>query len=95
MYVVIKTSYDGDSYGIFSTQKSAKDSFTDAVKTELYKDVYLVKPTNSEDFGFGSQGELYGVEILEHWDSEDEETSSFLSGICGVCGGDASHCDGC
>ena len=95
MYVVIKTSYDGDSYGIFSTLKSAKDSFIDAVKSELHTHVYLVKPTSPTDFGFGSRGDMYGVEEIQHWSQDEDEASEFLSGICGVCGGDASQCDGC
>ena len=95
MYVVIKTSFDGDSYGIFTKMKDAKDSFVDAVKSDLYHGVYLAKPTNPEDFGFGSRGELYGVETILHWSQDEDDAEEFLSGICGVCGGDASHCDGC
>lgn len=94
MFILINCNFDGDSYAIFSNDKKAKDAFRASCESNLYHKVYLLKPeSQDQEFGFGSRGGVFGAEVINEWEAGDEADDSYR--ICGVCGGDASHCDGC
>lgn len=94
MLVLINCNFDGDTYALFNKVDQAKDAFKASVESGWNHKVLLVKPNEiGEDFGFGSRGDVFGAEIIEEWNSDDDEDSDPT--YCVICGGDASICDGC
>jgi len=95
MYVLIKTSPDGDSYGVFMSKENAINAFNVATESNLYNGVYLLNASENAEFGFGAHSYVFGADEIKRWERDLDSGEGFLSGICGACGGDASECDGC
>lgn len=74
-YMIIKTDPDGDSYQIHQELEKARKSFVDSKDSATIwgeGTLYLVEVENLSDFGFGSQGDFYGGEILEEHNFQDD-----------------------
>jgi hypothetical protein len=72
MFLLINCNYDGDSYSIFDKIETAMEAFNESCEEESNHRVYLVKPEIGETFGFGSRGEIFGAEIIEEYDEDDD-----------------------
>jgi hypothetical protein len=84
MYMIFNLDPDGDSYSIHGKMEDARYIFDKKVKRwseavnnreEVGWDDYktlLCNITNLSDFGFGSQGDVYGMTIIDslNWDDE-------------------------
>lgn len=84
MYIIFNLNPDGDTYSLHGKLEDARynfdkkvEEFTQAVnnREEVGWDDYktlLCKITNFSDFGFGSRGDVYGMEIIDSLQWEDE-----------------------
>lgn len=93
MYVLINCNFDGDSYVLFNKLDRALEDFNSSKESGFNNRVVLVEPNAlEEEFGFGSRGDVFGAKVIEEWSDGDQEDDG---PICGICGGDATICDGC
>lgn len=83
MYILFRLNPDGDSYSLFNEKELASKAFQDIVQTfnedvnnrkdmgwDDYKTL-LCEITDPNDFGFGSRGDVYGMEIIDSLQWED------------------------
>ena len=75
MYIVISNTNPDDSYSIHTELDKAKAAFEsekqDIEDAEFYGDaVYLAKVTPGIKFGWDTQGDFFGGEIIENFSLE-------------------------
>jgi hypothetical protein len=66
-YMIIEADPDGDGYEIHKELKEAKDAFEERKKGGSFWSegtLYLVE-IKSKKFGFGTNGDIYGADIIE------------------------------
>jgi hypothetical protein len=65
MFLLVNCSSDGDTYQIFQSVEEAKEVFEKECDNMFSERVVLLEP-NSEGrgFGFGSQGDVFGAEVI-------------------------------
>ena len=86
MYMIFNLDPDGDCYSIHGKLEDARYIFDQKVKAwskavnnreavgwDDYKTL-LCKITNLSDFGFGTYGEIYGMELIDslNWEGDQE-----------------------
>lgn len=75
MYIVFRLNPDGDSYSIQNDLNAAKAKFEEWKGQEVGDNgIVLAEITDTDDFGFGARGDMYGVNVIEDsWNDEESE----------------------
>ena len=73
MLVLINRSHNGDTFNLFNKMETAIKEFYAACDSGLYYRGLLVKPDSIEqEFGFDSNGEFFGAEIIFEFEQDDQ-----------------------
>jgi hypothetical protein len=71
MFLLVNCNVDGDTYQMFNDADAAKSAFDKACDGMFTERVVLMEPNeNGERFGFGSQGDVFGAEVVFEFENE-------------------------
>ncbi len=73
MYILINCSFDGDQYKLVQNLEEGKKAFKESIDTEFFHKIYLLEVEVGKEFGFGSRGDVFGANVIEEWENEEDE----------------------
>lgn len=68
MLILIMCDPDGDTYRLSNNMTLMKEKFAEASRSEYYDRVVLAEVDTDATFGFGTQGEFFGGEVISDTD---------------------------
>lgn len=70
MFILIMADPDGDTYQLSSNRTVLENKFKELEEENLYSRLILADVEPDIDFGFGSEGEFFGGEVILEWYAE-------------------------
>ena len=70
LFLVVMKGDDSDAYTIHTNLADATLTFNGALDGFIhYNVVYLIEVLPGDEIGFGSYGDLYGGDLIGHWEN--------------------------
>jgi hypothetical protein len=73
MLILIMSHPDGDTYQLSDNLNVLEKKFEKLKEERFYSRLVLADVKSDVAFGFGSQGEFFGGEVILEWDENDDE----------------------